>query len=137
MNLSGARKKNLMRDINVVPYIDVMLVLLVIFMTTVPLLDQGVEIDLPQGEAPPLPTEDIPPFVIFVDAAGRYYLDGEQPVGAEQIQTEASLAQASDTPPRFQIRGDAESRYQSVLQAILLLKQVGIEAIDLVNQPAQ
>lgn len=136
MSLPGARKKSLMRDINVVPYIDVMLVLLVIFMTTVPLLDQGVEIDLPQGVSEPLPAADTPPFVVFVDETGRFFL-GDEEADAEQIATEVALAQDSEAPPRFQIRGDAEARYRSVMQAILVLKEAGVGAIDLVNQPPQ
>lgn len=134
MSLPGTRRKSLMRDINVVPYIDVMLVLLVIFMTTVPLLDQSVEISLPQGESAPLKSDNIPPFVLFVDADGLYYLDGEE-IDAERIQAEARNAQASETPPRFQIRGDAEARYQFVIDAIVLLTQEGVQNIDLVNQP--
>ncbi|NIR60394.1 MAG: protein TolR, partial [Gammaproteobacteria bacterium] len=64
-----------MAEINVVPYIDVMLVLLVIFMITAPLLQQGVEVDLPQASAEPLPTQTSEPFIVTVDGEGRYFVN--------------------------------------------------------------
>ena len=135
MSLPGARKRSLMRDINVVPYIDVMLVLLVIFMTTVPLLDQSVAIQLPQGETDPLPPGSTDPFVLSVDAEGRYYLEGNE-LTDTQLLDEVIQTQSSG-PRRFQIRGDAEARYQFVIDAIVLLKQGGVENIDLISQSHQ
>lgn len=134
MNLPG-RKRSLMRDINVVPYIDVMLVLLVIFMTTVPLLDQSVAIQLPQGETDPLPPGSTDPFVLSVDAEGRYYLDGNELTDTQLL--DEVIQTLSSGPRRFQIRGDAEARYQFVIDAIVLLKQGGVENIDLISQSHQ
>ncbi|MDQ2695996.1 MAG: biopolymer transporter ExbD, partial [Pseudomonadota bacterium] len=68
-------RKRVIAEINIVPYIDVMLVLLVIFMITAPLLNQGVEIDLPQADANPLPPGDQQPLVVTVDHNGAYYLN--------------------------------------------------------------
>ena len=68
-------RKKPMADINVVPYIDVMLVMLVIFMVTAPLLTQGVKVDLPEASAEPMPPEDQEPLVVSVDAAGKLYLN--------------------------------------------------------------
>ena len=68
-------RRRLMSEINVVPYIDVMLVLLVIFMVTAPLLTQGVEVELPQASAEPLPPESLDPVVVSVDADGNLYID--------------------------------------------------------------
>jgi len=76
----STRKRRLMGEINVVPYIDVMLVLLIIFMITAPLLTQGVKVDLPKGAAEPLEAQRIPPLVLSVDRAGRLYLNvGPEP----------------------------------------------------------
>ena len=74
------RRRRPMSDINVVPYIDVMLVLLVIFMITAPLIKEGVKVDLPQAGARPLPEQRSQPVVVTVDAAGAYYVKvGTQP----------------------------------------------------------
>ena len=74
-------KRKPMAEINVVPYIDVMLVLLIIFMITAPLIQQGVDIDLPQANAETLPDEADDPLVVTVDAQGQYFLD----IGLRQI----------------------------------------------------
>ena len=82
------RKHKPVAEINVVPYIDVMLVLLIIFMITAPLIQQGVEIDLPQASANPLPAEQREPLVLTVSKAGEYYLnvgdDIEKSISAER-----------------------------------------------------
>ena len=70
-----ARGRRLMGEINVVPYIDVMLVLLIIFMITAPLLTQGVKVDLPRAAAEPLEAQRLKPLVLSVDRAGRWYLN--------------------------------------------------------------
>ena len=78
-------------EINVVPYIDVMLVLLIIFMVTAPLITQGVKVDLPQAEAEPLDKDTKPPLVASVDAQGRYYItlgaNDKEPLSAEEVAT--------------------------------------------------
>src|SRR5918996_1621301 len=71
------RKRRLMSEINVVPYIDVMLVLLVIFMITAPLLTQGVRVDLPQTSSEVIPPQEQAPLIASVDAAGRFYLNSD------------------------------------------------------------
>ena len=85
------RRRRPIAEINVVPYIDVMLVLLVIFMITAPLLTQGVKVDLPQADAEPLPAEADDPVVVSVNAAGEFFIDiGEgknQPVDSETLVT--------------------------------------------------
>ena len=82
--MSGLRKRRLMGEINVVPYIDVMLVLLIIFMVTAPLLTQGVQVELPNADSAPLDKDlqDAEPLVLSVDSAGSYYLN----VGDEKDQ---------------------------------------------------
>src|ERR1700740_1569970 len=84
-----SRGRRLMGEINVVPYIDVMLVLLIIFMITAPLLTQGVKVDLPKGAAEPIEAQRVPPLVLSVDRAGRLYLnvgpDPQRPLDDESV----------------------------------------------------
>src|SRR5690606_36296788 len=75
MDSYSRRRRRLMSEINVVPYIDVMLVLLIIFMITAPLLTQGVQIDLPRASARPIDTQDRETLVVAIARDGRYYLD--------------------------------------------------------------
>ena len=96
------RKKRLMGEINVVPYIDVMLVLLVIFMVTAPLLSTGVKVDLPDTEAETIPNEDEEPFVVTVDIDGNLYLNDnkEAVVDPAEVsrQAQAVLARNPELP---------------------------------------
>src|SRR5688572_4906547 len=91
------RRRRLMGEINVVPYIDVMLVLLIIFMITAPLLAEGIKVDLPKAGAQPIPQEmlkDSKPIVLTIDESGRFYLNynqpEDQPIDAAQVEAQAS-----------------------------------------------
>jgi biopolymer transport protein TolR len=130
-----------MAEINVVPYIDVMLVLLVIFMITAPLLTQGVEVDLPQTTSEPLPAQQNEPIVVTVDKQGQYYLNiGEQPnqvVDADGLQ--ATVAKALNAKPQLQVivRGDRSVAYGRVVTAMSLLKEAGAGKVGLVTEMEQ
>ena len=130
------RKKRLMGEINVVPYIDVMLVLLIIFMVTAPLFSQGVKVDLPQANAEPIKDENQEPFVVTVDADGNYYLndDGQKTASAEEIARTARsvLRRNPDTP--FLVRGDGAVAYSRVVQAMVLLQAAGVKSVGLVTE---
>lgn len=130
------RKKRLMGEINVVPYIDVMLVLLIIFMVTAPLLSQGVKVDLPQAAAEPLKDENKEPFVVTVDADGNYYLNDDQQkiASAEDIERTAGviLQRNPDTP--FVVRGDRAVAYSHVMRAMVLLQAAGVKSVGLVTE---
>ena len=99
-----------MSEINVVPYIDVMLVLLVIFMVTAPLLTQGVRVDLPQTQAQAIKQSDSEPLILTVDATGRYYLNiGEdplEPLTTEVLTTRVQAALQLEPQRRVLVRGD-------------------------------
>ncbi len=127
-----------MADINVVPYIDVMLVLLVIFMITAPLLKTGVEVNLPRAEAKPLQKSDAEPLVATVDADGRYYLnvggDTDKPVAAKRLVTLATAALRRNPERRVLVRGDRGVDYQKVVQAMTLLQRAGAEQVQLVAE---
>ena len=130
------RKKRLMGEINVVPYIDVMLVLLVIFMVTAPLLSTGVEVDLPKAAAEALGEEDQKPFIVTVDIDGNYFLndDENQLVSPEEIETKAKAVLQRNPNLPFLVRGDSEIRYDFVVQAMVLLQRAGVESVGLVTE---
>ena len=133
-------RKRPMSEINVVPYIDVMLVMLVIFMITAPLLNQGVDVDLPQAEAEPMDDNQQDPVVLTVDAQGRYFLnvggDPEQEIDAETLllRTAAVLRQRPKTA--VLVRGDSSVDYGLVVAAMSLLQQAGAAKVGLVTEPS-
>ncbi len=130
-----------MSEINVVPYIDVMLVLLVIFMITAPLLSQGVKVDLPQAAAEPLPAETDRPVVVTVNRAGEFFIDiGEgkdQPVQPESLATRirAVLKYKPKTP--IMLKGDARVDYGRVVQAMVLVQAGGAPSVGLITEPPE
>ncbi len=134
-------KKKPMAEINVVPYIDVMLVMLVIFMITAPLLTQGVKVDLPQASAEPLPPDSEEPLEVTVDRDGNLYMnvgeDPESPVDADTIvqRTAAILRHKPKTP--VMVRGDAQVDYGRVVQAMVLLQQAGAPTVGLITEPPE
>ena len=132
-------RKRPMSQINVVPYIDVMLVLLVIFMITAPLLTQGVKVDLPQANTEPLGAEQQEPLVLSVNSDGNMFLnvggDPEQPLQPSIIiaRTAAVLQQQPRTP--VLVKGDRGVDYGRVVQAMVLLQQAGADSVGLMTDP--
>lgn len=125
-------------EINVVPYIDVMLVLLIIFMVTAPLITQGVKVDLPQADAEPLSKDMKPPLVASVDAQGNYYLavgtSKNKPMSAEEVATlvAAHLKLEPDTP--VVVNGDGAVSYDAVIQLMVMLqKMAGVPSVGLMT----
>ncbi len=136
-----SRQKNSRRpmaEINVVPYIDVMLVLLVIFMITAPLLTQGVKVDLPLADAEPLPPEADDPVVVSVNAKGEMFIDiGEgknDPVEPEVLMTRvrAVLKYRPKTP--IMVRGDRSVDYGRVVEAMVMIQQAGAPNVGLITE---
>jgi len=132
-------KRRLMGEINVVPYIDVMLVLLIIFMITAPLLTPGVVVDLPQAAAKPLDMEQgKEPVVVTVDAAGNLYIDiGDEPnapVTAQKLKVLVAAVLRNDPQRKILLRGDKQARYGQVMQAMVLLQDAGLPALNLVTE---
>ncbi len=132
--------RKLMGEINVVPYIDVMLVLLVIFMVTAPLLTQGVKVELPKAGAEPIEdVPDHPPLVVSVDSEGNLYVnvgdDEEEPANAKQIvaRVGAVLRQRPETP--ILVKADRAVPYGNVVGAMVLLQQGGADSIGFVTDP--
>ncbi|MGH8530878.1 MAG: protein TolR [Nevskiales bacterium] len=136
-------KRRLNAEINVVPYIDVMLVLLIIFMITAPLLSQGVEVDLPEvAETESNVSED--PLVVTVDAKGSFFLShGEQgerePVTDAEVVRVARIFLRNNPRPDQQvvyIRGDEDVPYGRIMAAMSLLKQAGADKVGLPTEPS-
>jgi biopolymer transport protein TolR len=126
-------------EINVVPYIDVMLVLLIIFMVTAPLLNLGVDIDLPKSNAKSI-AQKKEPIVVEVDAEGRYSLKMQdlpkQRVDAALLAAKVSAFVNSNPDVAVFVAGDREASYDTVYQAMVLLQQAGVERVGLMSNAA-
>jgi len=127
-----------MADINVVPYIDVMLVLLVIFMVTAPMLMQGVEVDLPQAKTEPVSNQDAEPVIVSINSQGQLFLNlGEQD---DQVLTIATVKQrvgavirrSPDKP--VLVWGDKAVAYGEVVALMAALQEAGAEGVGLVTE---
>jgi len=137
-------RKRPMADINVVPYIDVMLVLLVIFMITAPLLTQGVKVELPKADAEVVESANEEPLIVTVDAAGNYHLnignDSQNGVGkgigADVLKKRVATVLRRKPKIQVLVRGDKDVNYGKVIRAMTLLKQAGVESVGLVTEPA-
>ncbi|MFT3741614.1 MAG: protein TolR [Gammaproteobacteria bacterium] len=133
-------RRSPMAEINVVPYIDIMLVLLVIFMITTPLLSQGVNVDLPQASAQPIDKKQQEPIIVSVDAQGQYFLNvsatPDQPIDATALMGEVSnLLKQSDSSRQILVKGDQTVNYGKVVAAMVLLQQAGAPSVGLVTVP--
>ena len=138
MTTERRSKRRPMAEINVVPYIDVMLVLLVIFMITAPLLKTGVDVDLPRADARPLEQVDTEPLVATVDAEGRYYLnvgsEPDQPIAEDRLVTMATAVMRRNPERRVLVRGDQGVDYQKVVRVMALLQRAGVPQVGLVAE---
>ncbi len=136
-----SRSKNPIAEINVVPYIDVMLVLLVIFMITAPILTQGVTVDLPQAESETVKTTDREPIIVSVNETGDYFLNVDQnpdmPISPQdlmvRVAAELALAKESGQSINVLVKGDQGVPYGRVVLAMSALKQAGAERVGLVT----
>ena len=138
LSLRRHRRRKLKSEINVVPYIDVMLVLLVIFMITAPLLNLGVDVDLPRSNAKSL-QQKTDPVVVQVDAAGNYFLavkaGSNEAVSRDELRSRLAAIVAQNTDAQVLIGADAKARYQTVTTAIDQLKLAGVQKVSLISSP--
>jgi biopolymer transport protein TolR len=139
MPATSKRGRRLMGEINVVPYIDVMLVLLIIFMVTAPMLTQGVHVELPKAGAAALPDPKSEPLVVSLDRAGRLYVNvGDKtadPVDEDALATKVQqvLARNAETP--VLMKADAEIPYGRVMRTMVLLQKAGATRVGFVTDP--
>ena len=135
------RKLRAVSEINVVPYIDVMLVLLIIFMVTAPLLKQGVDVDLPTAPANPLDAESPEPIVVTVDKSGLMFLniavDPDTQISAEALVKQVKSALTREPKRPVMVRGDANGPYQNVVATLVLLQQADVGSVGLVTEPEE
>ena len=138
MSRQRRQRRRPMSEINVVPYIDVMLVLLIIFMITAPLLTQGVNVDLPQADSAPLPTEADDPVVVSVNREGELFIDiGEGKNEALDEETlVARVAAVIKYKPKTPIlvRGDRSVDYGRVVEAMVLIQAAGVPNVGLITE---
>jgi biopolymer transport protein TolR len=144
MRVHRSQRRKLVAEINVVPYIDVMLVLLVIFMITTPLLSQGVKVSLPQAAAKAIDTESDLPIVLSINSEGKYFLNiGDEKDTALDAQTVATTVAAAlklseekgATPRQVLVKGDQYVDYGKVVQGMVLLQKAGADSVGLMTTP--
>lgn len=128
-----------MSEINVVPYIDVMLVLLVIFMITTPLLTQGVKVELPRVSAEPVDVqENLEPLVVTVDRDGQYYVnigdDQDKPIGHDTLVQRVAAVMKYKPKTQVLVRGDEDTRYGEVVTAMALIQKAGAPHVGLLTE---
>ncbi|MEI7036527.1 protein TolR [Fulvimonas yonginensis] len=139
---SAARHKRmkLKSEINVVPYIDVMLVLLIIFMVTAPMLNANVDVNLPQANAKSMQDKKNP-VIVSVDADGHLYLTLEnakkEPVDAETMKAKVGAFVKANPDISVLVAGDREGKYDGVYQVLAELQQAGVAKVGLMSQPPQ
>lgn len=139
--VSRRQRRKLIAEINVVPYIDVTLVLLIVFMASVPLVMQGVDVDLPKAPAQKIDPKAIEPLIVSIDESGQLFVnlgaDPEQPVEAQKIgELVAKVLEAQpDTP--VMVWGDKEVNYGSVVNLMSLLQLSGAPSVGLVTEPGR
>jgi biopolymer transport protein TolR len=138
--MARKHKRRMMSEINVVPYIDVMLVLLIIFMITAPLLSEGVKVDLPPANAKPIDLKsDETPVILSVNAAGPYFLNigtpQDQPISAEVVVARVTAVIKLNPGAHIFVRGDRKASYEQVLDGMVLLQAAGAPSVGLETEP--
>jgi len=134
-----------MAEINIVPYIDVMLVLLVIFMITTPLLTQGIKVNLPKARAQALTHEKQEPIILSVNSQGQYFLniapDSKQVISPQDIlnivSAKLQAIQNQHETVSVLVKGDQAVDYGKVVQAMVLLQKAGANRIGLITTPGK
>ena len=133
LDTSSSRDSTTIAQINVTPLVDVMLVLLVIFMVTAPIIQQGVQINLPQAKAAAIPgTEQL--LVVSIAKNGKIYLN-DNVMTLDELGSRMRAIRANEAEKQVYVRADQDVRYGLVMKAIAELKQAGIERVGMVTRP--
>jgi biopolymer transport protein TolR len=137
--MRAAKSRRLMGQMNVVPYIDVMLVLLIIFMVTAPMLQQGITVDLPEVESAPIEvSDDNEPLVVSINAAGELFINigdnQDDPVSEEEILRRVAAVVSVNAATPVLIKGDEALSYGRFARALALLKQAGAPNVGLLTE---
>jgi len=134
----GNKKRRPMAEINVVPYIDVMLVLLIIFMVTAPMLMQGVEVELPQAAADPVDNQDSEPLIVSIDSSGQLFLNlganEDQVLSLATIKQRVSAVMRRSPEKPVLVWGDQAVPYGEVVTLMAALQEAGAPSVGLVTE---
>jgi len=132
------KKRRSMSEINVVPYVDVTLVLLVIFMVTAPLLTQGVQVELPKAASEPMTGESKEPLVVTVNKQGNYFVnigdEQEKPIENDVLVARVAAVLRNQPGTPVMVRGDKDVNYGKVVTAMALLQKAGAPNVGLVTE---
>ena len=138
------KRRKPMSDINVVPYIDVMLVLLIVFMVTAPLLNQGIEVDLPQANNEPLEIdENLETLVVSITSNGEYFLsigatgEDRQSVTLETVGEQVSRIIGANPQIQVLVEGDTAADWGAMINLITTLQQAGVSNPNFITQPME
>ena len=142
MDIIVRKKIKPVSEINVVPFIDVMLVLLIVFMVTAPLLNQGIEVDLPQANNEPLDIDDnLETLVVSVTSDGEYFLslgatsDGREVVPLELVGERVGIVVRANPSIQVLVEGDTNAAWGAMITLITTLQQAGVENPNFITQP--
>lgn len=143
MSAFSPRRRRLMNQINVVPFIDVMLVLLIVLMMTAPLLSQGIHVNLPQTQSKNVSSAHTIPLIVSVDSQGQFYVNQapnpSAPMSAQRVvnfvAAKLQLAHDNDNKLPVYVKGDRQAHYGQVAQLMALLKQAGANEVGLLTHP--
>jgi biopolymer transport protein TolR len=128
-----------MSEINVTPFVDVVLVLLIIFMITAPLLTQGVKVDLPKAGAEPLEAQRLKPLVLSVDRGGRLYLNvgdnPQAPLDEDTVAARAAAALRREPQVQVLVKADSAVAYGRVVEAMVILQHAGASKVGFITDP--
>lgn len=139
MGMMPENRRKPMAEMNVVPYIDVMLVLLVIFMVTAPMMTQGVKVDLPETTADPIqPEKNVESIIVSVDANGAYYVEvgdkGGDPMSLGELRSHIAKILSQRINSEILVRGDEYVDYGIVVQLMAELQAAGAGSIGLITE---
>lgn len=139
MRRSNRRRNKLMSDINVVPYIDVMLVLLIIFMVTAPLLSQGVKVNLPKAQAKVMSDTQNSAIILSVNQRGDYFLNisasPKESIKPSTLSYDVQKAMKANPKRKVYVKGDSQVDYGQVVKAMVLLQKAGAVSVGLITKP--
>lgn len=138
MGMMPENRRKPMAEINVVPYIDVMLVLLIIFMVTAPMLTQGVKVDLPETSSDPIQADkDVESIVVSVDSNGAYYVEvgdkGGDPMSLAEVREQVAKILSQRTSGDILVRGDENVEYGTVVRLMAALQGAGATSVGLIT----
>ena len=134
------KKRKPVAEINVVPYIDVMLVLLIIFMVTAPLVQQGVDVQLPKANANSLNEVSKAPLIASINAQGEYFLNvgdsQNRPMQADELAVIVKSRRQEDATVPVLVKGDGDVAYREVVRLMVLLQDAGVDSVGLMTESA-